>query len=47
MCLKIIHLYYWNNTIEENEKMINIVENVPLIKQLEQQGSGLKILIPN
>ena len=38
-----------NNTfvIEENEKMINIVKNIPLIKQLEQQGSGLKILTPN
>ena len=33
--------------IEENEKMINIVEHILYFNQLEQQGSGLKILTPN
>ena len=32
---------------EENEKIINIVERIPYFNQLEQQGQGLKILIPN
>ena len=38
-----------NNTfmIEEDKKMINIVENILHFNQLEQQGSGLKILTPN
>ena len=33
--------------IEENEKMINIVEHILYFNQLEQKGGGLKILIPN
>ena len=33
--------------IEENEKIINIVEHILYFNQLEQQGSGLKILTPN
>ena len=33
--------------IEENEKMINIVEHILYFNQLEQQGSGLKILTSN
>ena len=34
--------------IEENEKIINIVERILYLNQLEQQeGSGLKILTPN
>ena len=33
--------------IEENKKIINIVENILHFNQLEQQGSGLKILTPN
>ena len=33
--------------IEENEKIINIVERILYFNQLEQQGSGLKILTPN
>ena len=34
--------------IEENEKLINIVERILYFNQLEQQeGSGLKILTPN
>ena len=38
-----------NNTfvIEENEKIINIVENILHFNQLEQQDSSLKILTPN
>ena len=38
-----------NNTfvVEENEEIINIVDNVLYFNQLEQQGSGLKILTPN
>ena len=38
-----------NNTfvIEENEEIINIVDNILYFNQLEQQGSGLKILTPN
>ena len=32
---------------EENEKIINIVERILYFNQLEQQGSGLKILTPN
>ena len=33
--------------IEENEKIINIVERILYFNQLEQQGLGLKILTPN
>ena len=33
--------------IEENEKIINIVENIFYFNQLEQEGEGLKILTPN
>ena len=33
--------------IKENEKIINIVDNVLYFNQLEQQGSSLKILTPN
>ena len=33
--------------IEENEKMINILDNIFYFNQLEQQDSGLKILTPN
>ena len=33
--------------IEENEKIINIVEHILYFNQLEQQSSGLKILTPN
>ena len=34
--------------IEENEKIINIVERILYLNQLEQQeGLGLKILTPN
>ena len=33
--------------IEENEKITNIVERILYFNQLEQQGSGLKILTPN
>ena len=33
--------------IEENKKIINIVERILYFNQLEQQGSGLKILTPN
>ena len=34
--------------IEENEKIINIVEHILYFNQLEQQkGEGLKILTPN
>ena len=38
-----------NNTfvIEENEKIINIVDSLLYFNQLEQQGSGSKILTPN
>ena len=38
-----------NNTfvIEENEKIINIVDNILYFNRLEQQGSGLNILTPN
>ena len=38
-----------NNTfvIEENEKIINIVDSILYFNQLEQQGSGSKILTPN
>ena len=38
-----------NNTfvIEENEKIINIVDSNLYFNQLEQQGSGSKILTPN
>ena len=32
---------------EVNEKIINIVERILYFNQLEQQGSGLKILTPN
>ena len=31
----------------ENEKIIDIVERILYFNQLEQQGSGLKILTPN
>ena len=33
--------------IEENEKIINIVENIFYFNKLEQEGEGLKILTPN
>ena len=33
--------------IKENKKIINIVECILYFNQLEQQGSGLKILTPN
>ena len=33
--------------IDENEKIINIVERILYFNQLEQQGLGLKILTPN
>ena len=33
--------------IEENEKIINIVERILYFKQLEQLGLGLKIVTPN
>ena len=33
--------------IEENEKMINIVEHILYFNELEQNGEGLKILTPN
>ena len=33
--------------IEGNKKIINIVERILYFNQLEQQGSGLKILTPN
>ena len=33
--------------IEGNEKIINIVERILYFNQLEQQGSGLKILTSN
>ena len=33
--------------IEENKKIINIVENILYFNQLEQQGSDLKIFTPN
>ena len=33
--------------IEENKKIINIVERILYFNQLEQQGLGLKILTPN
>ena len=33
--------------MEENEKIINIVEHILYFNQVEQQGSGLKILTPN
>ena len=33
--------------IEENKKVINIVERILYFNQLEQQGLGLKILTPN
>ena len=38
-----------NNTfvVEENEEIVNIVDNIFYFNQLEQQGSGLKILTPN
>ena len=38
-----------NNTfmIEENEKIINIVERILYFNQLDQSGQGLKILTPN
>ena len=42
----------YNKSVEEyvikgNEKIINIVERILYFNQLEQQGSGLKILTPN
>ena len=33
--------------IEENKKIINIVESILYFNQLEQEGQGLKILTPN
>ena len=33
--------------IEENKKIINIVESILYFHQLEQEGQGLKILTPN
>ena len=33
--------------IEENEKIINLVERIFCLNQLEQQGQGLKILTPH
>ena len=33
--------------IEENEKIINILENISYFNQIEQEGEGLKILTPN
>ena len=33
--------------IEENEKIINIVDRILYFNQLEQKGQGLKILTPN
>ena len=33
--------------IKENEKIIDIVENIFYFNQQEQEGEGLKILIPN
>ena len=33
--------------IEENEKIINIVERILYFNQLDQSGRGLKILTPN
>ena len=33
--------------IEENEKIINIVERILYFNQLEQKVQGLKILTPN
>ena len=33
--------------IEENKKIINIVERILYFNQLEQKGQGLKILTPN
>ena len=33
--------------IEENKKIINIVERILYFNQLEQKGQGLKIVTPN
>ena len=33
--------------IEENEKIINIVDHILYFNQLEQKGQGLKILTSN
>ena len=33
--------------IDENEKIINIVERIFYLNQLDQSGQGLKILTPN
>ena len=33
--------------IEENKKIISIVDNSFYFNQLEQEGEGLKILTPN
>ena len=33
--------------IKENKNIINIVKRILYFNQLEQQGSGLKILTPN
>ena len=33
--------------IEENQKIINIVERIIYFNQLNQSGQGLKILTPN
>ena len=32
--------------IEENEKIVNIVDRIPYFNQLNQSGQGLKILTP-
>ena len=33
--------------VEENEKIIDIVERILYFNQLDQSGQGLKILTPN
>ena len=46
---KIIENVSKNKTfmIEENEKIINIVDRILYFDQLDQSGQGLKILTPN
>ena len=46
---KIIENVSKNKTfmIEENEKIINIVDHILYFDQLDQSGQGLKILTPN
>ena len=36
-----------SSKIEENKKIINIVERILYFNELEQKGQGLKILTPN